>query len=281
MKTAILIHAHTDAHLLNRLVQRLQHPRADIYINLDAKTDILPFKEAVSGAIFLKKRVNVVWGRFSQVEQMLNSFSEVAQQGIEYSHILFISGQDYPVKPMGQIIDVLLQNRDKSYIDYHLLGNDDWSKNVKKRYQYWHFLPETDVRNNNFIRKILVKAGFKRRYPIRPVYYGACWMCLNMQAVEYILSYIEQNADFVRFNRYVGCADELFFQTILVNSPLRNSLSNNIHRYIDWSDKGKRPKTLTLDDLDNIKASDAWFARKVDTDVSASLLDELDKGGLL
>lgn len=277
MKIAILIHAHKDAALLKRLVERLKHPLADVYINVDAKADITSFRAVLEDVVFLENRVDVVWGKFSQVQQILNSYDEISRKNIDYSHILFISGQDYPVINIETVVRSLLSNADKSYLDYHQLGTDPWFLLMKKRYEYWHFLPKYDIRSSNYVKKILVKLGFKRKYPIQPVYYGSCWMCLNWEAVTYVLNYTRNNPAFVRFNEQTACADELYFQSILVNSPLKTSLENNIHRYIDWSDQGKRPKTLTMDDLEKIKSSDAWFARKVDPDVDADLMDELDR----
>lgn len=275
MKVAILIHVHRDPDLLNRLVSRLLHPKVDIYVNVDAKVDIAPFESTVKNVTFIRNRMEVEWGRFSQVQQMLNSYQEIMLMGISYSHILFISGQDYPVKSINYIVEFLENNPDKSFLDYHPLEEDEWSSAMKKRYEYWHFLPKNDIRNNQHLKRTLIKLGFKRNYPL-PVYYGSCWMCLSTVAVFYAINYTYDNPSFVKFNQHTGCADELYFQSILVNSPLKDILVNNIYRYIDWSEKGKSPKVLTMDDLDRIKSSDVWFARKVDPEVDSLLIDGLD-----
>ena len=44
MRLAHLILAHNNPLQLERLVKRLDHPDADIYIHLDAKTDIKEYK---------------------------------------------------------------------------------------------------------------------------------------------------------------------------------------------------------------------------------------------
>jgi len=277
MKTALLIHAHANANQVARLVSRLKHDDLDIYINIDGKVDIYEFKSKISGATFLTKRTEVQWGRFSQVEQILNSFQEIKETNIPYSHILFISGLDYPIQPIGKTIDFLKNNSDKSFIDHHKLGNDDWSKSIKKRYEYWFFLPDADLRNNNFIKKLLTKSGFKRRYPFSTIYYGSCWFCLNLEVVKYILKYTEDNPKTVDFFKHSGCSDELYIQSVLLNSPLKNSLENKIYRYFDWSDKGKSPKILTVDDYAKIEKSNSWFARKLDMKMDTGIFDLLDK----
>ncbi len=277
MKVALLIHAHINPEQVARLVSRLQHPDVDIYINVDAKVDISEFKNSVHGAVFLTKRVEVRWGRFSQVQQILNSFEEISDKGTDYSHILFISGLDYPVKPIDEIVSFLKQNPDKSFIDHRLLGDDSWSKLMKKRYEYWYFLPETDLRSRELVKKVLEKVGFKRKYPFPNVYYGSCWFCLTMEAVKYLLDFTKQNPQIVDFFAHSGCSDELYIQSVLADSPLKNKLVNEIFRYIDWSDKGKSPKTLILDDFDKVSQSNVWFARKLDINVDTELFGKLDQ----
>lgn len=279
MKQAILIHVHKDVGQVKRLVSRLQHPCIDLFINVDAKVDISDFQSKIPNVTYIKNRVEVVWGRFSQVQQILNSFQEIADSEINYSHITFISGQDYPIKPIDEIYNFLKEHPQNSFIDYHLIDknkNDDWSKVIHKRFEYWHFLPQNDIRNNEFVKKVLQKIGFKRKYPTFEVYYGSCWFSLTLEAVKYILHFINENPSFIKFNQHTGCADELFFQSILLDSPLKDSFINNNYRYIDWSDNGKSPKELTTSDFDMIRDSGAWFARKISPEKDSTIIDLLD-----
>ncbi len=273
---ALLIHVHTHPEQVARLVSRLRHKDVDIYINVDGKVCIDEFRDKIKDVYFLNKRVEVKWGRFSQVQQILNSFEKISGLEKKYSHILFISGLDYPVQPIGKIVDFLKNNADKSYIDFHKLGNDLWSNLMRKRYEYWYFLPDNDIRNNIYVKKILLKLGFRRSYPFKEAYYGSCWFCLNMEAVKYILEYTENNPKVVHFFHHSGCSDELYIQSLLLASPLKDSLVNKIYRFFDWGEQGKSPKILTKDDFPKIKESDAWFARKLDMEVDSELFDMLD-----
>lgn len=278
MKVALLIHVHTNPVQVGRLVSRLRHEDVDIYINVDAKVDIEQFENEIGdSAVFLQNRVEVRWGRFSQVQQILNSFEEIISKDRGYSHILFISGLDYPVQPIGKIVEYLNKNTDKSFIDYHILKDDEWSKLMKKRYEYWYFLPEKDIRNNIWVKRILQRIGFKRKYPFSEVYYGSCWFCLTTEVVKYLLNYTKRNPRVVNFFKNSGCSDELYIQSVLLNSPLKENLVNEIFRYFDWSAAGKSPKILTMEDYPSIEKSGAWFARKLDMNVDAGLFDELDK----
>ena len=79
----------------------------------------------------------------------------------------------------------------------------------------------------------------------------------------------------MRFFEHVFIPDELFFQTIVTNSPLADTVENDNLRYLDWS-REPAPAVLTRDDLDAIGASGALFARKFDETVDAEILDLLD-----
>ena len=66
--------------------------------------------------------------------------------------------------------------------------------------------------------------------------------------------------------------DEIFFQTLVLNSPHRDSVVDANLRYIDWPG----PRVLRADDLDALLGSGMLFARKFDETVDAEILDLLD-----
>jgi Core-2/I-Branching enzyme len=80
----------------------------------------------------------------------------------------------------------------------------------------------------------------------------------------------------VRFFEHVFVPDELFFQTLVLNSPHRDSVVDANLRYIDWSTT-PGPKVLRTDDLEALLGSGMLFARKFDETVDAEILDLLDR----
>lgn len=277
MKIALLIHVHSNPKQVERLVSTLRHPSVDIFINVDAKADICEFEGLLTDVHFIKNRVEVYWGRFSQVQQILNSFQEIIEVKQSYSHVLFISGSDYPIQPIDEISSFLAKNTNKNYIDYHKLGDDEWSRLMKRRYEYWFFLDSKDPRSKPLVKKILKKIGFKRKYPLPEVYYGSCWFCLTSNVIEYLLLYTKQNPKVVSFFEHSGCSDELYIQSVLFNSSLSESFVNEAYRYYDWTTKGKSPKILTKADFNQIKISNKWFARKLDLNQDIELFEMLDQ----
>jgi hypothetical protein len=89
---------------------------------------------------------------------------------------------------------------------------------------------------------------------------------------------MNQNRRFVNFFKYVFIPDEIFFQTIILNSPFKENVIDNDLRCIDWSGRGGfRPTIWCKDDLEELSKSAALFARKFDTNVDPDILDLIDQ----
>jgi hypothetical protein len=82
----------------------------------------------------------------------------------------------------------------------------------------------------------------------------------------------------VRFFRYVDVPDEIFFHTIVLNSPLRDTVVNDDLRYLEWREPelAGGPALLGESDFDKIMSSGDLFARKFDITVDPDILDMID-----
>lgn len=91
-KIAYMIMAHRDPEQLRNLVEALDY-KADFYIHIDKKSDIVKFKNkmkwgGVRGNItFIKKREYVCWGGMSQVKPIWNMLEEVVKK--DYIKVFF------------------------------------------------------------------------------------------------------------------------------------------------------------------------------------------------
>src|SRR5690606_11528487 len=102
------------------------------------------------------------------------------------------------------------------------------------------------------------------------------WMTLSVRHVRYVLDFVGKNPQVVRFFRHTWGPDEVFFQTILYNSPYREDSVHDGLRYIDWSEGKASPKTLTQGDLDVLRQEGKFFARKFDASIDSDILDCID-----
>jgi hypothetical protein len=96
MKNVILIHAHKDLLQLNHLIDALTYTNHLIYMNVDLKSKI-DLTKINPAARLIKKRNNIYWSDFSQVEAILNSLQEIKNDNSAFSHLAIISAQDYPI----------------------------------------------------------------------------------------------------------------------------------------------------------------------------------------
>ena len=137
----------------------------------------------------------------------------------------------------------------------------------------WHWHAEILGRRvhlpNRFIR-----VTARRKLPAGLVpYTGSAHWCLSRQCLEYVAT---RDPELVRFFRWSAVPDESFFQTLLMNSPLAETLVNDDLRYIDWSEGEASPRVLTSFDLERMLRSSALFARKFDPRVDTGVIDALD-----
>jgi hypothetical protein len=126
------------------------------------------------------------------------------------------------------------------------------------------------------VEKLLNWVLPKRNWPSNFQLVGrSTWFTMSRECTEYILKFVSENKKFLKCFKLSWGADELFFQTILFNSPLRPKLINNNLRYIDWSEGKPNPKLLSENDIHKIEVSVCFFARKFNEE--DKVLDYLDK----
>ena len=281
MKLIYLIHCHKNIEQVNNLIDLLYDERTEVYVNVDLKSKI-NINQINPKAKLIQKRISIIWGDYSQVQATVNSIEEINKQETNYSHIIFISAQDFPIKSNETIRNTLQENKD--YLEYCVLAeNEKW--NVKYRYERYHYTGKYKKLSRflDYFGRAIRKLGYCRKIPSNPIPYGGSqWWILTKNTIEYIISFMNEPANqrFIKFFRTVDCCDELFFQTVLCNSERKNNIINENFRYVDWSEKYKNhrnPKNLILEDYDKIINSGKLFCRKIEVGISDSLVEKLLK----
>jgi len=276
MKIAHLILAHSEPVQLERLIGRLLHEDACFFIHVDQKTDISPFQFLTSypNVFLVKNREKVAWGAYSIVQATLNGFKEIADSGKNIDVVNLLSGSDYPLKNTEQIHSFFVQNPGQNFIKYELVF-EQWHEAITRLTKY--HLTNYEFPGKYFVQKWLNKILPARKLPGQLVPVGRSqWLSITIDALRYILKYLEEHPQIVRFFKLTWAPDEIIFQTILYNSGFRESIVNNNLRYIDWSAGKPSPKTLTTEDLPELLKSDALFARKFDMKNHIEILNQLD-----
>lgn len=273
LKKIILIQAHKNISLLNQVIKAYNDPNLVVYVHVDSKSTI-NLGDINPNAILIKKRFDVQWGEFSQVEATLSSLTQINDEQIDYSHIILVSGQDYPIAKNSEIIGFLDDNKEHSFIDFSPI-NDNNHASMKWRYNHLHF-PKKEIIKQKFY-SLLYLTKLKQKFDRKPLdnmqfYYGSQWWILSKEMVEYALAKSDSRTK--KYFKYVHCSDELYFQTICLNSPLSHKIKNENYRYMEWEEYD-HPKTLTVEDYSKIESSKKIFCRKIDLPESAELIQKL------
>ena len=317
MQHAYLVLAHDQPDQLRRMIERLNADWARFYVHIDKKANLAAFKfgakEQRNNVVFLDERISVNWMGFSIVDATLRLLRRASLDGFGYCTLL--SGTDYPIKSNGYLHH-FFENADKEYIAFwRLYDRPTWLPKV----HYFYFIDNIPIRayslnsDESFWRRFFWGRFFKyqkhmpkRQLPGNVVPYGGPdWWTLSFDCVAWILRYVDTNPKFVRFYRRTASPGEMFFQTLILNSPWRSRVnafgeyelwrSNRSGastdcdmlpdelfnlRYADWSGEksGERACPAVLDERDwlTLKSSSALFARKFDTDTSRGLMEQID-----
>jgi len=281
VKVAYLIRAHHAPDLLERLVRALAGPEAGIFVHVSRSAEDVVYEEMVSrlsdveGIEWLPRRT-CRYGGFSLVEASLAGLDAILASGMHPGHTLLLSGQDYPLRPRAEIEAFLERSGDRSFVHHFRLPAENWREEDGglDRIRYIHY--ERARVGTRLLRLPLNRRTFPRGYD---AYGGSAFWALSAPALTYVHRFVRENPGFVRFFRHVLIPDEIFFQTILLNSPLRPSIANEQLHYVDWSGGGAHPATLRAGDVERALASGKLFARKFDPSDSETL-DLVDRAAL-
>ncbi len=283
MRVAYLITAYGDFDHLERLVGALDDPRAGFFIHIDARSRVpegLFERLAERGNVVFAPRRKVWWGGWSHTAAIL-SLMELAADGDDrcgYDYCVILSGADYPIRSNETIFETLAAGGE--YIN----ANPGFrSGKPESRVKYYWF-DGFDRRRLRSPRTILFRAleivlralGVrKRRYPFPKIYSGVVWSALSMPCVRYILDNVRANPRYTAFFRTSQVPEEMFFQTIVANSPFASRIRQT-PTYIDWDHPSASPPVLTEKHLPILAAKPRLFARKFN-DHSTAVLDRIDR----
>jgi hypothetical protein len=277
MKVAHLILAHAHPEQLKRLISAIEHEDADIYLHIDDKADMKIFSDFINvpRVYFIKNRTKVRWGTYSMVLATLNSFEEILVRQIPYSHINLLSAQDYPLLPADEIHEYLTNNADKTFM-HSLHIPEEWDEAIDRIVTY--NFGDYQFKGHYVLQHAVKFLGIRRKMPEGITPYGRSqWFTITPLCAQYVIDYLKENPKMLRFFRMSFAPDEFVFQTVLMNSPYKSSLVNDNLRYIDFSQGGYHPKTLTTADALAVINSGKLYARKFDRKESLTLLDFIDK----
>lgn len=280
MRLAYIVSAYKLPDQLARLVTTLATETCHFFVHVDRKTDEATYRRMVTplaplANVHFLERHRCYYGGFGHVGATIKGISEIFRRRMPFDYAILLTGQDYPIKS-NQEIDAFFEQHDGlSFMDHFPLPSEDWDFRGMDRIESWH------VRLRGTYFRFPRRAGIriKRRFPssLQP-FGGSAYWCLSREAAEYVHRFLQKDRSYVRFFNYVNVPEEMFFHTIILNSPLRASVVNDDLRYMEWRKPAvaSGPALLTKDDFNKIVSSPKLFARKFDISHDAKVLDMID-----
>lgn len=289
LKIAYLLLAHHKPNQLVRLINKLNNGVVSFIIHYDLGSDIKEFNflktvfEGKKNVHFVEDRKKGFWGDFSLVSATLECIKFSLNEKIDFDYAFLLSGQDFPLKTNREIHEFINQNNGKEFINVEKMPTSFWRAGGMDRLEYIHFnsFKKNDKTIKKFFLKItaklIKKMKIKRKLLLNINFYGGSqWWCLSRGFLNYAVEYINMNEKFTEFFKLSYIPDEIFFQTLIMNSPYKDFVSANTLIYIDWN-REEKPAIFRVEDFELLISQDNLFARKFDERVDQEILDFVEK----
>lgn len=276
MKHAILITSYKDFEQLKELINVFDDT-FNIYIHIDKKSRVLSQTlnelRGLKNVEYVSQDYKVNWGGVHHLKSYLK-LSEIALKDKENCYFHLITGQDYPIKNSAFFKEIAKSEK-CNYLEYFTLPASCWRQGGMDRLEHYNlfdfFNAKTSLRWINAVKRLQNFVNYKRPIPdfLGRLYGGSTYWSLSREVLEDVLNFTQQNPKFLKRFKHTFCAEEIYFQTIIMNSSFSNKITNDSLRFIDWeSGKGGYPAFLDEEDFQSIISSEKLFARKIDSNKS-------------
>lgn len=290
MRHAFLITAHNKKAQLLNLLSLLNNPLHDIYIHIDQKAKGFTEQElrdaAPDSKVSFVPRRDARWGSEVFIDVIVSLVCLASETEHAFYHLL--SGVDLPLRPLCEIRAYFEAHAGQEFISFEReTAKPDV---IEGRIGRWHwrqpvhpFLKKLHRRIAPFSTRLQKQLGINRIRNAPVVFQkGGVWFSITHDLARYIA---EQMPEYRAYYRHSSCADELWLQTLVANSPFMQKRAFPgfddellaTMRYVDWNQGGASPRTLTSADYDMLMQSGMLFARKFDESVDADIIKKISK----
>jgi hypothetical protein len=270
-RIAYILLCHKDPDAIIKQAQRLTAVGDYMSIHFDARanpSDFARIQDALRDnphVTFARKRIKCGWGEWSLVQATLHAIEAAVDTFPKATHFYMLSGDCMAIKTAEYAHD-FLDRHDKDYIESFDFFESDWIKTgiKKERLIYRHFFNERQNKKLFYASfHLQQRLGLERKIPEDiQVQIGSQWWCLRRRTIEWILDFIRQRPDVMRFFRTTWIPDETFFQTLVRHLVPEAEIECRTLTFLMFSDYGM-PVTFYNDHFDLLLTQDFLFARKI------------------
>jgi len=289
MAIAYLILAHQNITQLAKLIDSLTLGNQNYcFIHFDlgnySSSKIKQLRKTTSSDSWhvIRRKMHINWGGFNMIEATLALILEVLNfNKFKFERLSLHSGMDFPLKDNEEIENFFKENKEKQYIEFFKLPNsENWFGNGGlDRVNYYWFIDDLGFTESYKLVRAQIMADAHKNHPegIKRIYGGSQWFTITSECARYIIDYLNENSGIYHYFKYSYIPDEMFFQTILLNSKFKKQIVNDNLRMIDWPTGSKHPKIFETKDLNKIEESVKLFARKFDENVDSQIIQYLSR----
>ncbi|MBT0769471.1 hypothetical protein KIH74_11105 [Kineosporia sp. J2-2] len=294
--TTFAVLAHREPLLLSRLVERLA-PH-DVVVHVDGKSRARDFRLATEHCgprvrfVPDPSRVSVNWAGFSMLRATMAAYREALRSTHDGEHIVLLSGQDYPIKPLHEFQQHLQNAPHRQHIRMFQI-----TPALGKYYRHLAGLYNQDLHlpgrlDHPQARRVLMRllrdttGRMDRKAPEGTIFtFGSQWVALTRECVQWIVEGFP-TSPVARYTARSFAPDEKTIHSMVANSPYAKEMpggapqrfiGEGTYRMANFHEiDPSLNKIFTLSDLGRLSASDKFFVRKVSLENSSPLLDAID-----
>ena len=305
-KNLFMIMCHKNLEQVLRLAKHItKNPDSDVVVHVDISVPDDEFQSFCSLAndipnlYITEKRIKGMLDDRSLIDIVFIMIEYVRAKNLQYQYYALLSGQDFLIKPIDQINQWLSESYPKPFIDctpydksnwiYKKFVSDEQSKIEKFQESVFRFTRRWGRRHPaRKILRFLIRPLSLFNKPKMPIYKklsrrrvslfgGSAWWILPDVAINYILEEYQKSTAIVKLLLSPKTPEEIFFQTMTMRSPIKDSVeinpidqvAQNCKTWAYFTDIDKpfvcHPYVFTVKQFERLKKSDCWFARKFDS----------------
>ena len=287
---AFLLVVHDNPEQLNLfLKQILTYPNSYIYIHVDAKyLNIIPMILKNERVMIAPKHFDIQWGDYTQI-QANNYLIQFANLQRYHDYYSLHSGADLLIRPMSELIDYLKDTNRYAYCECTELPSQwQYGGGFGRLALKWPQCFRRRLSRNSpmrYLRSIYGKLygiGLIRgkKLPEQYLYFGgADWFTMRNDCVQNVLKFAQRESEFESLFIDSLSGAEIYYVSIFEMTKGKCVLDDkNMLRYIDWKDRGQvlsvgSPNTCTMEFVEDLERSRAFFARKFDMNVDSEIVE--------
>src|SRR5579875_2591010 len=138
-KLGIVVLAHNRPEQLAILLGVLRHPQVTIYLHVDRGVNIQPFRSVLAEGgvddVVWVERHRSAWGSLGIVDPELEGIQRAIAD--DCSYVMLISGEDFPLRPVSEIVEFARENQNRSYVETFALPHAGWPSGGRERTDYY------------------------------------------------------------------------------------------------------------------------------------------------